>query len=157
MKTFLAALLLVATQANAGPYFRPIDTSHVYQSVGASVDPKTPGQTCFISEIALITHSPKDGCLLPSIVCEDWSPLMIGPSYNAGRFAVVLGPVANVAPFVYAGISRVLGIDYKPSDTGTSIAFGPQLWINPLRDGVCQPFNKWMPAGRVFVGAALKF
>lgn len=165
----IIAFLLLAVPAIGSPYFHFAEAGHLKQFAGASIDPLSPGQTSVISEVAVITHSPKDGCAFPSIACVDWSPLAIGPSYNAGRFAVVFGPVANMAPVVKASLRAVLdllpgyewvsGADEALSlpDSGTTIAFGPQLWVNPFRDGIIQPFNKWMPAGRIFAGAAVKF
>lgn len=168
MNKLLLVLLLCATNARAG-YFRLFNPDKVNRVIGASIDPITPEQTSFVTEVALITHSPNDGCWFPSIVCEDWSPFMVGPTYNAGRFAVVFGPVANMAPIVKVGLFKAVGVLtgegewlplkalLTPSDSNTIMSFGPQMWINPVQNGKFMPFNKWAPAGRVFAGAELKF
>ena len=167
---YIAILLLLATNAGAAPYFRLIGTTDkIHKVTGASVDPLSPGQTSFVTEVALITHSTKDGCFLPSIVCEDWSPLMIGPSYSAGRFALVFGPVMNLAPatkqLLLRGLNMVTEQDkfgglkaiLAPSEDSVTISFGPQLWINPAAHGTILPLNRWQPAGRIFAGTALRF
>lgn len=165
------ALVCFGSSAFANPYFRMANPQNgqTKKFFGASIDPLSPGKSSAISELALITHSKADGCFLPSVVCEDWSPLAIGPSYNAGKFAVVFGPVANLAPVVKTGI-RMLAQSLPSSanqqavvdalssqDDSIVMAFGPQLWVNPLRDGKFMPVNAWQPAGRIFVGLAVKF
>lgn len=151
-------------------YFRPMGAQNWHKVVGASVDPITPGNSSFVTELAMWTHNPKDGCLLPSLVCETWSPLMIGPSYNAGKFAVVAGPVVNLAPKAKAGLRAVVNqfpdkwlwkqgtLDLlSQPDNGLTISFGPQLYLNPLRGGTFMPVNAWQPAGRIFAGLELTF
>ena len=100
MKRITMALMLLAGTASATPYFRLIDPSHPAPVLGALVDPIHIGNTSAASLLPLVTHSPKDGCLLPSIVCEDWTPLAIGGSMNAGKLTFDVAPLANVVPWI---------------------------------------------------------
>lgn len=165
----LSTLLCFTGNAQAAPYFRLLDPAHIHKIIGVSIDPVNTGQSSLVTEIALITHSTRDGCLFPAIVCEDWSPLMIGPSYHAGRFAVVFGPVVNLSAVAKIGLLKAVNLltgegewpDLKgflaPASDGLTTSFGPQLQINPMNHGRMMPLNRWAPAGRIFAGAALKF
>ena len=99
LSTLLISLIL-AVPASATPYFRLIDPSHPAPVLGALVDPVHLGNTSAASLLPIFTHSPKDGCLLPSIVCEDWTPLAIGASMNGGKVTFDVAPLANVVPWV---------------------------------------------------------
>jgi len=94
---------LLASAASANPYFRPnpvfTDPAHPVLIAGALVDPVSLGRSSAGSMLPAFTHSPKDGCLLPNIVCESWTPLAIGGSLNAGKLTLDVGPVANVLPW----------------------------------------------------------
>ena len=110
MKYFLAAAALIfyAVAANATPYFRPLDLAHPQPVLGALIDPTALGQTEGASLLPLVTHSPKDGCLLPAIVCEDWTPIAVGASLNAGKLTFDVSPLANVLPWVQNAASAVV-------------------------------------------------
>lgn len=173
MKHYLLAVALVCfgSSAHAEPYFRWADPAHVYKTAGAYVDPSAPGKSSYGTAVALVTHSPRDGCLLPTVVCEDWSPAMAGLSYNAGRFEFNVGPVANAAPAARAGLlGLVRGVTRDDQLTGlkdvlagahdvdgVAIAFGPALNLAPIVRGVILPVTEWAPKFRIFAGAALKF
>ena len=101
-------LAICAQRAVASPYFRPLDFSHSQPVVGALMDPTDLGNTEMASLLPIFTHSPKDGCLMPSIVCEDWSPLAVGVAVNAGKVTFDVGPIANVLPWMQAGALAVL-------------------------------------------------
>lgn len=88
--------------AMANPYFRPVDIGHPQPVIGAMVDPFGIKNSEAASLLPLITHSPKDGCLLPGVVCEDWTPLAVGASMNAGKITLNIAPLANVLPWVQA-------------------------------------------------------
>ncbi len=96
----IIALMLLASAAHATPYFRLIDPAHPQPVIGALIAPEDIGNTEGASLLPLITHSPNDGCLLPSIVCEDWTPLAIGASMNAGNITFDVAPLANVLPWM---------------------------------------------------------
>ena len=101
MTKWVALLLaLVIAPVSAAPYFRPIDFAHPQPIVGALVDPTDLGQSSAASLLPIFTHSPKDGCQLPSIVCEDWTPLAIGAAINAGKVTFDVAPLANVLPWM---------------------------------------------------------
>ena len=101
MKT-LALLLVLASSAQASPYFRFIDLGHPQPVIGALVDPMNYKKTSASSLLPIFTHSPNDGCLLPSIVCEDWTPLALGAAVNEGNFTFDVAPLANVLPWMAA-------------------------------------------------------
>lgn len=97
--TLSCIIILIGSMASATPYFRLIDPSHPQPVLGALVDPTHLGNSEAASLLPLVTHSTKDGCLLPSIVCEDWSPLAVGGSMNAGKITFDIAPIANVLPW----------------------------------------------------------
>lgn len=115
MRKLLAALLMmVAAQAHAlqfgflpDNYFRPIDVTHPIVIAGAAIDPVHLGDSRAVSLVPLATHSPSDGCLLPAIVCEDWTPAAIGGSVNAGKLTFDIAPLANVLPWAKTGLLAI--------------------------------------------------
>lgn len=140
----LAALICFGATANATPYFRPNpvfeDPSHPIVIAGALIDPFTLGQTSGGSLLPVFTHSPNDGCLLPKIVCESWTPAAVGVSVNSGKMTFDIGPVANVLPWAqsaalamtpanWTGLVKVLS-----SSPGQSVTFsaGPILEYSQL-------------------------
>lgn len=172
MKNVLSALLLVAALSSSSyasllglyPYFRPLDPAHPHLSGGALVDPVTPGNTSLGTSLALITHSPADGCVLPSLVCESWSPLTVGFSANAGRALLSVGPSVNLAPLVKAGLLQALNavtldenyrglkstLSSEPlSKSDLAMAFGPNYVLSPT--------EKWKGYFRIFAGGAWRF
>lgn len=172
MKFLITAFfVLSAITSSATPYFRTPFTpgEKIHKLSGAAINPTELKETSFVTEVALITHSTKDGCVMPSIVCEDWTPLAIGPSYNAGKFQVIFGPIVNLAPatknLLKSGLDMITspdsltGIKSMLSDnTGDiTISFGPQTLINPISHGVFMPINKWTPTERIFAGSELRF
>ena len=144
----IALLMLAAVSASANPYFRtPFSGGPTVHYTGVFIDPRSPGQTSVGSEVALVTHDPKDGCLLPSIVCEQWAPIATGLSANGGRIYWDVGPTVNVFPWMVAAVGR-LGVDtgaVAPAGAPVPFAFGPKLGLNPINDGKFQPFNAWQP------------
>lgn len=175
----LPLLLIVLLQgdgpAAAAPYFRLIDPAKPVRVAGAYVDPSSPGQTSYGTAVALVTHATADGCLMPTIVCEDWSPAMAGFSYNAGRFQFNIGPAINLAPIAKAALLRALGVvtredqlvglkstlGSEPIVRGASgdlrVSFGPALNVAPVEHGVVLPLSQWKGRARIFAGAELKF
>lgn len=167
MKKMLAAvLMLFAVKAQATPYFRSIigkDASgHIVFNkpspvLGALIDPWHLGDSEAASLLPLVTHSPKDGCLLPNVVCEDWSPLAIGASMNAGKITFDIGPVANVLPWMqkaglavvpagWTGVRSVL--NYDGSGDALTFSAGPMFQYRQIE-------NKGY--FKVFSGLALHF
>ena len=102
MKLVPLLLCLFCTSAKATPYFRFIDLGHPQPVIGALVDPMNYKKTSASSLLPIFTHSPNDGCLLPSIVCEDWTPLALGAAVNEGNFTFDVAPLANVLPWMAA-------------------------------------------------------
>lgn len=168
----LFAVVAMETVGVASPYFRLMDPNHPYKVAGAYVDVETPGNTSAGTAVALVTHSVRDGCRLPSIVCEDWSPVMAGLSYNAGRFQFNVGPAANLTPVAKIGVLRLLKLitgndtlvglkgllgSQPISGPDVSMSFGPSLNVAPVEHGVIIPVNKWKGRFRIFAGAALRF
>lgn len=160
----IALLLILAVNGHATPYFRILDLKQPQINAGALIDVQDPSNTSATTSIALITHSPKDGCYLPSIACTSWSPLAVGFSGNSGRFLFSAGPSVNLAPVTRALISRAIALVTKSEDyvglkttlsnephseTDISIAFGP--WY------VVSPTEKFKGSLRIFSGVAWNF
>lgn len=135
MTKWIALLLALAVPAGATPYFRLVDPAHPQPVVGALVDPIHIGNSSAASLLPIFTHSTKDGCLLPSIVCEDWTPLAVGASLNAGKVTFDVAPLANVlpwfqsaalavAPAKWTGLIKVLS---PSADQSVTFSFGP-VW-----------------------------
>ena len=162
----VAALLLMAlaVRANAAPYFRIIDPLKPQISAGAFIDASDPGNSSVGSMLALVTHSTRDGCLMPSITCEDWVPFAVGFAEKNGKAIFAVGPSINLAPLAkslllrgfnavtdswsYAGVKASLGSESLDRQD-ISVSFGPALAVAPL--------EAWKGYFRVFVGAAWKF
>jgi hypothetical protein len=124
---------------------------------GALIDPVHIGQSEAAMLVPLITHSPKDGCLLPSVVCEDWTPLAIGGSMNAGKLTFDVAPLANVLPWMQSGLSHIIPSSWpitkkllEPSSDSQFVTFsaGP-VWE------YSQLYNKGY--FKIFTGLALHF
>ncbi len=156
MNTMIAALLIaLAVRAQAEPYFRPLDVRHPQPVAGALLAPEALGETSAAALLPIITHSPKDGCLLPSVVCEDWTPLAIGVSMNAGNATFDVAPLANVLPWMAAAAEAAMPPGWTSSlgwlnDGGQAITFsaGP-VW----------EYRQITNRGyfRIFTGLALHF
>jgi len=157
MKSLLLALLVLAPAAHATPYFRPIDPAHPQPVAGALIAPAALGDSSGAALLPIFTHSPKDGCLLPSIVCEDWTPLAVGASLNAGKITFDVAPLANVLPWMQNGLLAVTPASWAwaqkilaPAAGGEPVTFsaGPVWEYKQLT-------NKGY--FRVFTGLALHF
>jgi len=151
------ALICFGSLAGAAPYFRPLDFSHPQPVVGALLAPEALGNTEGASLLPLLTHSPKDGCLLPSIVCEDWTPLAVGASMNAGKVTFDIAPLANVLPWMQSAGQAIVPtgwktlrsvVDYDSSGDNLTFSAGPVWEYKQLT-------NKGY--FRVFTGLALHF
>ena len=164
MKLLLLAAVAVSlslTDAQAAPYFRLLDLRKPQVSAGAFLDPQDVSQTSVGSVLAVITHSPKDGCFLPRIACVDWTPLGLGYSAGGGHHRLTLGPSANLAPIVKAALYRALlnlsqsdryaglksTLSPSRSETDLTVAFGPSWVVSPTAP----------PGLRVFAGGSWSF
>lgn len=160
MKILVTALLLIASAAQATPYLRPNagfkDPAHPQLIAGALLDPLSLDKTSGGSMLPVFTHSPKDGCLLPSIVCESWTPFAVGGSMNAGKVTLDIGPIANVLPWAQAGALSIVPAKWdglvkvlSPSpDQSVTFSAGP-IW----------EYNQRANRGyfKVFTGLQLNF
>lgn len=166
MKTLLALSMLVLqpTVAKAAPYFRLIDLAHPKVVGGAFVNVEDSGDSSLGTAVALVTHSVKDGCAVPSFVCMDWVPLSAGFSHNGGKTLLGLGTSVNLAPIFkatllkglvavtgkgsYKGLKSSLGsVPIKGPDV--TVSFGPTLLVSPT--------ERWKGYFRMFCGAAWQF
>lgn len=152
-----AALICFGSTANAAPYFRLLDPAHPRPVVGALIDPSALGQTESASLLPLITHSPADGCLFPTVLCEDWSPLSVGASMNAGKATFDVAPLANVLPWMKTAGQALVPqgwtvlrsvVDYNPSGDAVTFSAGPVWEYSQLNN---HGYFK------VFTGLALQF
>ncbi len=157
----IIACLCACGSAKAEPYFRLLDLAKPKITAGAFVDPVNPENSAVGSMLAIATHSTADGCALPTIVCEDWTPLAVGFSANSGKALLAVGPSVNLAPLTKSlllkAIGRVEGYDGVKSALGSerldrkdlSVSFGPNLVLSPT--------EKWKGYFRVFAGASWAF
>lgn len=114
MKNLIVALCLLAPSASyANPYFRIIDPSHPQPVAGALLDVGDVQKSEAAALLPIVTHSPRDGCMFPTIVCEDWTPLAVGASMNAGQLTLNVAPLANVLPWVYRAASYLVPVNVK--------------------------------------------
>lgn len=164
MKTMIAALLLMPCLAHAAPYFRLLDLAKPQISAGAFIDPTDPGNSSVGSMLTIVSHSTRDGCLLPSITCEDWVPLSVGFAEKNGKAIFAIGPSINLAPLAkslllrgfnavtesgsYPGVKASLWSESLDRQD-ISVSFGPALAVAPL--------ESWKGYLRMFVGAAWRF
>lgn len=172
MRYLILVVVLSGSNVQAGPYFRLMDPAHPHKVAGAFIDPVNPGNTSVGTAFAIITHSVKDGCLMPRVTCENWSPLVAGLSVNGGRVQFNAGPAMNLTPAVKIGIWHILN-SATNSDTlsgiksmlssqpiggpDVSFSFGPALAVAPIERGVILPINAWKGKFRIFSGAAFRF
>jgi hypothetical protein len=154
----VVALVCFGSFAHAAPYFRPLNPAHPKAVMGALLAPEGLKQSEATGLLPLFTHSPADGCMFPSIVCEDWTPLAVGASINAGQVTFAAGPLANVLPWMQrAGLAIVPEswtwarsvLDYGGDETdAVTFSAGP-VWQYK------QATNKGY--FRIFTGLALHF
>lgn len=165
MNMIAAALaVLLAAPASAGPYLRLIDISKPHIVAGAYIDPKDVGQSAAGTAVALVTHSTTDGCMFPSIVCEDWTPLVAGFSVNGGRVLLGVGPSWNLAPIVKAvalkGLNAITNegsYGNLKSTLGSVPITGPDITTSFGPAWVVSPSERWKGYLRVFAGAQWRF
>lgn len=130
LKRILVAIglgILPWTAALASPYFRLLDPSHPQPVIGALVDPYHTSQTEAATLLPLVTHDPKDGCILPALVCESWSPAAVGAAVNAGKFTFDYTPVFNVMPWMGNIIEAAFPGTYTREVSPVTISAGP-VW-----------------------------
>lgn len=164
MLKITAFFLVLSLPVKADPYFRLLDPKNPQISAGALVDPVNPGNSAATTQLSLITHSTKDGCLFPKITCQPWSPLSVGFAANSGRFLLSAGPSINLAPisrqFLLKGLNLFTKVDEyvglkttlspEPhSENDISIAFGPSYVVSPT--------EKFKGYFRIFSGVAWNF
>lgn len=157
-------LLMLTSNAIASPYFRLINTKEPQISAGAFIDPENPGNSSAGTMLALITHSTRDGCALPTVICEDYTPLAIGFATKSGRTIFAFGPSLNLAPLVKSGLfwfvtkvtkeENYQGVKDSLSSENLdrkdiSLSFGPALAFSPI--------DNWKGFFRIFSGAAWRF
>ena len=139
---YFVAVTALAVKCHASPYFRPLNYQHPVTVAGALLDPTGLGNSEGAALVPLVTHSPKDGCLLPSVVCEDWSPVAVGGSLNEGKLTFDVAPIANVAPWAVRGLQAVVptswsGLQEILAETGTgnvTFSAGPVWQYSQLRN-----------------------
>ena len=115
----------ICGSAQAAPYFRVYGwdysahtfnlsaLSHPTLVAGALIDPTNLGNSSGASLLPLVTHSPSDGCILPGVVCEDWTPLAVGASLNAGKVTFDVAPLFNVFPWMVSALKSVTPANSK--------------------------------------------
>ena len=157
-------------------YFRPIGHKnyHIYDgalfSARHGVD-----ATQNVTVVALITHSGKDGTLLPKAwdrYAADWTPLALGGAFGGRSANFNFGPIFNVAPPVANAAIDLLELVAPdkfanaksflrpPQKDGVDLTFSYGFMVNAeiLRNGTFLPFNQWWTEPlRPYAGGALHF
>lgn len=161
MMLLLFVFILMGTLCQAKPYFRFIDPAHPQISMGVFHDMKDGGSPAGAS-LALITHSPSDGCIIPG-VCTSWTPLSLGGTTDRNSLAV--GTSANILPVMRAFGKALLDLltadtsftnvkdilsDPKTGKPDITFAAGPQFALHKCGKDVCGFFP-------VFIGGAWNF
>lgn len=107
MKSLLL-LVALSVPSSATPYFRFINPTHPQPVAGALIASDNLNQSEGAALLPLVTHSPNDGCLLPNIVCENWTPLAVGASMKSGNITLDVAPLANVLPWIQTAAQMVV-------------------------------------------------
>ena len=103
-KLIVALLFTMPALAHGEPYFRlnPVftDPAHPITIQGALIDP-------------LALNSSRATVLIPLFTAkgqynEEWTPVAVGGSMNAGKITVDVAPLANVAPWAQQGLLAVV-------------------------------------------------
>jgi hypothetical protein len=173
---FVLAFMFVAANVKATPYLRLIGPDNYQVADGALFSSKGINQVQNAAVLGLITHSTKDGSLLPLwlqkyVAPEDW---MIGVSVNSGggNTTADLGLIFNITPQLQGWGLSVLNY-LAPNSLGNlksflqtagttypdlNIAIGPMLNLAAIQNGTIEPFDKWaLDPLRFFAGGSLKF
>ena len=157
----IAIIVSMLGSAKSNPYFRLINLAKPQVSMGVYHNLKD-GSSPAGASLALITHSPADGCLIAG-VCDDWTPLAIGAT--TARNALSIGPSANILPFMRELTSLLLDVftqatsftnvkgyfaDPKTGTPDITFAAGPQFSVHKCGKDVCGSFP-------IFFGGAWSF
>ncbi len=176
-------LTLLPAAANARPYFRLMDPSHLNVGAGFLISPKDPASTIAITDLTLVTHSVEDGTIIPEswrsvFPPVAWTPLQVGFGGSLrGEAVIAVGTSANVAPSVAALLMR--GVDGQSSGAAKAVKaalngsgpgqvrLGASLACSATRGGVFQSAKQACPgqglldivgnSARASVGFAWKF
>jgi hypothetical protein len=123
LKSILLALILAgcgSAPAFASPYFRVIGDVYSVENVAVFNPNAGIGATQDAALVNVVTHSTKDGCLLPSIVCEDWSLLSVGGAFTGPNKLALFGSQYNLEPLFQAGAYGLLNA-FTPSSSLTAL------------------------------------
>ena len=157
--TLLAVLLCLPCCVGASPYFRPVGSGNWNVGDGVSFSAKSLAQTQNVTMLALITHSTKDGSILPQSMvdagwADAWTPLSVGFAEGNGTTAARFGCSANLSPTATALIKKII-YQASPYYAGKyqalitampenlTFAFGPGLGLDVIQGGHFAPINHW--------------
>lgn len=180
--SLLIISLFLSSPAFCSPYFRFAGSeskgpfSGGWDVDAGDISAFSNGEQYGVTDVALITHSTKDGTIIPQswqkyIAPEDWVPLQIGGGGSFQGSAIInFGSSVNLAPQVFTPLFNALGSS-KPwvnqlrsvltegysKNQGLSIAAGPSWYALPVINGTVEPLDKWQGHFGWFTGAAWKF
>ena len=181
MKSLLLSPVLALTSAPCSAallpkgYFKLIDLAHPQLSAGALIDPGDLKETLAVTDVAIVTHSNKDGSLIPQswqslLPPESWVPLQVGGGGNAGSYIMNIGSSYNFIPVVknlalklidkaakpesFAGLRRALA---PSTNQEFALAAGPSIHWDLMEHGEPLSPVRWRGEFRWFTGAAWKF
>jgi hypothetical protein len=163
--TIVVLLMMMWCQVQAAPYFRLMDPAHPQTSAGAFFDLK--GHSDGGAILALITHAPADGCLIPA-VCDGWAPLAIGGTMGQGLGgpSLAIGSSFNMLPITKAGLLALINaITNKSQFSNIKELLAPPalglpdlaICIGPQYSLVIESLNRMKMVPTIFAGGTLKF
>lgn len=172
---FLLFAVFISVPCYSSPYFRLVGPQN-YNIDAGDVWGFSNGNQYGVSDLALVTHSTKDGSIIPQswqkyIVPEDWVPLQVGGGGSfTGNAVINVGSSVNLAPQVFTplfdavgssspwvkNLKSILTEGYSKSN-GLSIAAGPTWYLLPVENGTLEPVSKWQGHFGWFTGANWKF
>lgn len=142
-------------------YLRPLDPSHLVIGGGFLLSPKALDKTYGVTDLALITHSPADGTLLPGFIQKymppvAWVPLHAGFGGSFRNEVIFdLGTSLNVSPAMAALLMKGIGTSSQPwlqavkkafeCSGDVSIRIGGSLGGHLVKDGVFQSAKEFFP------------
>ena len=119
----IVALMLCVgvSKAEDQKYFRLMDISHPQMGAGVNFSLVDPGRTSATTDIALVTHSVKDGTIIPASIQPyyppvAWTPLQLGLGGSfAGDFVGTIGTSGNLSPTLAAIMLRGVSKSSNPA------------------------------------------
>lgn len=170
----LACLVLPASRAQAA-YFRLIGPGNWGMYDGALFSTRGIEKTQNTTLVPIVTHSTKDGSILPQAwqdagYAEAWTPFALGGSEGGQNATLNFGPILNIGPVLQAfllnnvipnsAVNLRSHLTPTPGSAGFDVtfAFGAMLNAAAVQHGVLLPINRWWDEPvKFYAGPKLRF